>query len=92
VETITSNVPDDTVTAIVQCSTTAGNITIDVRGKWAPFGSSQFLKLVEMHFFEHMPFFRVCPRYISESMLPYEFINIRIYLNNIIYSTIWSSA
>ena len=29
---------DDTVTAIVDCETTFGSITIDVRNAWAPLG------------------------------------------------------
>jgi len=56
----------DAVTAVVQCSTTKGNLTVDVRGHWAPVGSQQFLKLVTKGLFTDLPFFRVCPRYISQ--------------------------
>lgn len=58
--------PDDSVTAIVQCSTSRGNLTIDVRGHWAPLGSKQYLELVEENLFTDLPFFRVCPRYITQ--------------------------
>lgn len=57
---------DDTVTAIVQCSTTAGNLTIDVRGNWAPIGSAHYLNLVETGLFTKSPFIRVCPKYITQ--------------------------
>ena len=57
---------DDTVTAVVECSTTAGNLTIDVRSAWSPLGSAQYLKIVEKNLFEEMAFTRVCPRYITQ--------------------------
>ena len=56
---------DDTITAVVECSTSQGNLTIDVRGHWSPLGAVQYLKLVKNKLFENLPFFRVCPRYIS---------------------------
>lgn len=56
---------DDTVTDVVFCETTAGNLTIDVRGNWGREGSKRYLDLVRMKYFELLPFFRVCPRYIS---------------------------
>jgi peptidyl-prolyl cis-trans isomerase A (cyclophilin A) len=41
-------------------------LTIDVREGWAPLGSEQFLTLVDKEFFTDLPFFRVCPRYITQ--------------------------
>jgi hypothetical protein len=35
----------DAVTDIVQCSTSKGNVTIDVRRKWSPKGAEQFFKV-----------------------------------------------
>lgn len=64
--TVAADGIDDAVTAVVSCSTTQGDLTIDVRGNWAPIGSQQFLSLVEKGLFTDLPFFRVCPRYISK--------------------------
>ena len=63
--------PDDTVTAVVQCSTSKGNLTIDVRSNWAPIGAARYLDLVKHKFFENLPFFRVCPRYITQFGVKY---------------------
>jgi hypothetical protein len=65
--------PDDSVTAVVECSTSTGNLTIDVRGNWAPLGSAQFLSLVDKKLFSHLPFFRVCPRYIAQFGAKYNY-------------------
>ena len=64
--TVAADGIDDAVTAVVRCATSQGNLTIDVRGHWAPLGAEQFLKLVEAEMFTDLPFFRVCPRYISK--------------------------
>ena len=60
---------DDTVTAIIECSTTSGNLTIDIRSGWAPKGVQRFFELIKIRFFDNLPFFRVCPRYISNFSL-----------------------
>ena len=65
--------PDDTVTSVVQCSTSRGNLTIDVRGGWAPRGSLRFLELINKGLFTNLPFFRVCPRYITQFGVRYGF-------------------
>lgn len=57
---------DDTVTAIVQCSTTQGELVMDVRAGWSPIGAAQFLKLVDIGHFTDLPFTRVAPRYITQ--------------------------
>jgi len=57
---------DDTVTAIVQCSTTRGEVVMDVRAGWSPVGAVQFLKLVDLGHFTDLPFTRVAPRYITQ--------------------------
>jgi cyclophilin family peptidyl-prolyl cis-trans isomerase len=64
---------NDIVTHVVECSTTKGNITIDVRKHWAPLGAKQFIKLVdhENRFFKDLPFFRVCPKYITQFGIKY---------------------
>ena len=67
--TIAKDGIDDAVTAVVSCTTSQGNVTIDVRGKWAPLGAEQFLHLVDNNMFTDLPFFRVCPRYISTCTL-----------------------
>jgi hypothetical protein len=64
--TVAADGIDDGVTAVVHCSTSQGNLTVDVRGGWAPLGAEQYLKLVEEGLFTDLPFFRVCPRYISK--------------------------
>jgi hypothetical protein len=46
-EDISSDGIDDTVTAVVQCRTSAGNITIDVRQGWSPLGAQRYLDLVD---------------------------------------------
>ena len=56
----------DTITAIVECETTHGPLTIDVRENWAPLGAAQYLSLVDQEFFTDLPFFRVAPRYITQ--------------------------
>lgn len=56
----------DRVTDIVQCATSRGNLTIDVRRQWSPLGADQFLKLVALGHFDDLPFTRVCPRYITQ--------------------------
>lgn len=58
--------PDDTVTTVVTCSTSKGNLTIDIRQDWGPNGASRYLDLVRANFFDDLPFFRVCPRYITQ--------------------------
>lgn len=57
---------DDSVTAVVKCATSAGNLTIDVRAGWAPHGVRQYLDLVDHGLFEDLPFFRVCPKYVTQ--------------------------
>jgi len=57
---------DDTVTAIVQCSTTRGEVVMDVRAGWSPVGAAQFLKLVDIGHFTDLPFTRVAPKYITQ--------------------------
>ncbi len=57
---------DDTVTAIVECGTTRGNVVMDVRAGWSPIGAAQFLKLVDIGHFTDLPFTRVAPRYITQ--------------------------
>jgi hypothetical protein len=67
--TVPDPAPDDlldTITAVVECKTTHGPLTIDVREHWGPLGAAQFLRLVDQGFFAHLPFFRVAPRYITQ--------------------------
>ena len=56
----------DAITSVVECRTTHGPVTIDVRAHWAPLGAAQFLLLVDQGFFTRLPFFRVAPRYITQ--------------------------
>lgn len=57
---------NDLVTAVVECQTSHGSLVIDVREKWAPLGAHRYLELVESGLFTDLPFFRVCPRYITQ--------------------------
>lgn len=57
---------DDTVTSEVTCTTTAGELTIDVRSAWSPLGAKQFIELVDKGLFTDLPFLRVAPRYITQ--------------------------
>jgi len=43
----TSPAPSSTTTAIVQCDTSVGELTIDVKGHWAPRGAQRFLEMVK---------------------------------------------
>ena len=61
----------DLVTAVVECQTSHGNLVIDVREKWAPLGAHRYLELVELGLFTDLPFFRVCPRYITQFGVKY---------------------
>lgn len=70
---------DDTVTSVVECVTSQGNLTIDVRSGWAPLGSIQYLNLISQNFFTDLPFFRVCPRYITQFGAKYQSqINVKV--------------
>jgi hypothetical protein len=62
---------DDLVTAVVECKTSHGDLVIDVRGHWGPLGAQRFLDLVELGMFTNLPFFRVCPRYITQFGVKY---------------------
>ena len=42
----TSPPPSSTTTAVVQCDTSVGELTIDVKGHWAPRGARRFLEMV----------------------------------------------
>eukprot|EP01035_Chromulina_nebulosa_P016935 gene16935-22427_t len=64
---------DDTVTAIIDCNTTSGNIVIDVRSGWGPLGSNQFLELIKSNHFNDLPFYRVCPRYVTQFGVKYNY-------------------
>ena len=57
---------DDSITAVVECVTSQGNLTIDVRSNWSPLGAERYLQLVNLSLFTDLPFFRVCPRYITQ--------------------------
>ena len=70
----------DTVTHIVKCDTTKGDITIDIRKNWAPLGVPRFLELLNMDLFTNLPFFRVAPRYITQFGPKYN--------SNVIYKSI----
>lgn len=63
---VTADGIDDSVTAVVECITTAGNLTIDVRQGWSPNGAQRYLQLVEDGMYSNLPFFRVCPRYVTQ--------------------------
>ena len=71
-EVINNDGIDDTVTSIVECKTSLGSFIIDIRKRWAPLGSEQFLYLVNNSFFENVPFSRVCPKYITQFGIKYK--------------------
>lgn len=50
----------------MSCSTTKGNIIIDVRIGWAPLGAKHFKELIRSGYFNNLPFTRVCPKYITQ--------------------------
>lgn len=56
----------DLVNNVVKCKTTHGDLIIDVRPTWAPEGSKRFVQLVDSGHFTHLPFFRVCPKYLTQ--------------------------
>ena len=51
--------PDDTVTTVISCGTSKGNLTIDLRRGWGPVGAQRYLSLVQSTFLMTCPFF-VC--------------------------------
>ena len=63
--------PDDTVTTVISCGTSKGNLTIDLRRGWGPVGAQRYLSLVQSTVFDDLPFFRVCPRYITQFGVKY---------------------
>jgi hypothetical protein len=60
-----SSAVTDRVTDVVKCRTNYGDLVIDVRESWAPLGTKQFVSLVDAGFFTDMPFYRVCPKYMT---------------------------
>lgn len=56
----------DIVSDVVKCRTTHGDLIIDVRPSWAPLGSARFVELVNAGHFTDLPFYRVCPKYLTQ--------------------------
>lgn len=56
----------DVVGDVVKCRTTHGDLIMDVRPSWAPVGSARFTELVEAGHFTQLPFYRVCPKYLTQ--------------------------
>jgi len=50
----------------VTFETTRGAIVVQVNRDWAPNGADRFYALVENHFFDGNPFFRVVPGFIAQ--------------------------
>ena len=46
-------------------------LVIDVRAGWAPLGSQRYLELIDNGLFTQLPFFRVCPKYITQFGVKY---------------------
>eukprot|EP00241_Pyramimonas_parkeae_P006533 CAMPEP_0114229850 /NCGR_PEP_ID=MMETSP0058-20121206/3141_1 /TAXON_ID=36894 /ORGANISM="Pyramimonas parkeae, CCMP726" /LENGTH=334 /DNA_ID=CAMNT_0001340981 /DNA_START=149 /DNA_END=1153 /DNA_ORIENTATION=- len=46
---------------LVQCSTTKGNVVVQMRSDWAPLGAARFVDLVERGFFTDVALFRKNP-------------------------------
>lgn len=65
-ESTAEDVVSDYVNAVVKCFTTVGELIIDVRAAWAPVGAARFLELVENGHFTDLPFYRVCPKYLTQ--------------------------
>lgn len=62
---------NDIVTAIIECQTSHGNLIIDIRENWSPYGARRYMELIERGLFTNSPFFRVCPRYITQFGVKY---------------------
>jgi hypothetical protein len=56
----------DVVSDVVKCFTTYGELIIDVRKEWAPLGAARFVELVDSGHFTDLPFYRVCPKYLTQ--------------------------
>ena len=56
----------DLVSDVVLCKTTYGDLIFDVRKAWAPIGAARFVELVDAGHFTNLPFYRVCPKYLTQ--------------------------
>lgn len=52
--------------SLVSCSTTKGDIDIEVNEDWSPLGAAQFLKLVESGFYTHIALFRCVEGFLTQ--------------------------
>ena len=50
----------------VQCTTTKGDILIEVYPEWSPLGANRFLELVEDNFFTNIAFFRCVKHFLTQ--------------------------
>ena len=56
----------DVVTNSVRCSTTKGDISIDIYRDWAPLGADRFIELVRDGFFQEIGFFRCVKGFLTQ--------------------------
>lgn len=50
----------------VQCTTTKGDILIEVYPEWSPLGANRFLELVEDNFYTNIAFFRCVKHFLTQ--------------------------
>ena len=50
----------------VQCSTTKGDLLIEIYPEWAPLGASRFLELVQDQFYTNIAFFRCVKHFLTQ--------------------------
>ena len=57
---------DPKVTNKVACSTTVGELTIEVIRNWAPNGADRYVDMVKAGFYEDISFFRSSPNFLTQ--------------------------
>ena len=57
---------NDEITNKVHCTTTKGELTIEIYRDWSPLGADRFIELVEDGFFNEIAFFRCVGGFLTQ--------------------------
>ena len=52
--------------AIIECDTTAGPFTMELRRYWSPYGYDRAVELFDRGFYDQSHFFRVVPKFLVQ--------------------------
>jgi cyclophilin family peptidyl-prolyl cis-trans isomerase len=61
-----SSTEDPVVTSRVHCTTTKGDLSIEIYRDWAPLGADRFIELVRDGFFQEIGLFRCVKRFLTQ--------------------------